>query len=263
MTGSVGSTGSITVVGLGPGRLGWMLPDAAAAIADATDLVGYQTYLDMIPTELIGTQTVRASDNREELDRAGVALQLAADGHRVAVISSGDPGVFAMASAVFEAQLAADAPVAWRGLDVVVVPGVTAALATAARIGAPLGHDWCCISLSDNLKPWSIIAKRLANALDADFAIALYNPVSRHRPTQLAAAFEIVAEHRDGSTPIVLGRDVGRPDERVTALRLADLDLAVCDMRTVILIGSSTTQLVEVGGRTRVYTPRWYPDPAR
>lgn len=258
-TGPAVSAGSITVVGLGPGRSDWLLPEAATAIADATDLVGYQTYLDMVPTELIGTQVVRASDNREELDRAGVALQLAADGHRVTVISSGDPGVFAMASAVFEAQLAAGAPAAWRELDVVVLPGVTAALATAARIGAPLGHDWCCMSLSDNLKPWSIIVKRLTNALDADFAMALYNPVSRHRPTQLASAFEIVTQFRDPSTPIVLGRDVGRPDERVTALRLGDLDLSVCDMRTVILVGSSTTQLVEVGGRTRVFTPRSYP----
>ncbi|MCU1392331.1 MAG: cobJ [Ilumatobacteraceae bacterium] len=260
MTGSVpAAAGSITVVGLGPGRSDWLVPEAAAAIAGATDLVGYQTYLDMVPAELLGAQVVRASDNREELDRAGVALQLAADGHRVAVISSGDPGVFAMASAVFEAQLAPTAPPAWRDLDVVVLPGVTAALATAARIGAPLGHDWCCMSLSDNLKPWSIIVKRLTNALDADFAIALYNPVSRHRPTQLATAFDIVRAHRQPSTPIVLGRDVGRPDERVTAVRLGDLDLGVCDMRTVILVGSSTTEMIDVGGRTRVYTPRSYP----
>jgi precorrin-3B C17-methyltransferase len=253
-------TGTIAVVGLGPGRSEWLVPEAATAISSATDLVGYETYLDMIPAELLGGQTRHGSDNREELARAGMALQLAADGGRVAVISSGDPGVFAMASAVFEAQVAPGAPAAWRDLDVLVVPGVTAALATAARIGAPLGHDWCCMSLSDNLKPWSIIVKRLTNALDADFAIALYNPVSRHRPTQLSAAFEIVATHRAPSTPIVLGRDVGRAGERVTAVRLGDLDLSVCDMRTVILIGSSTTELIEVGGRTRVFTPRSYPD---
>ena len=255
-------SGSLTVVGLGPGRVDWLLPEAAAAIAGATDLVGYETYLAMIPAALIGSQVVRGSDNREELARAGLALQLTVQGRRVAVISSGDPGVFAMASAVFEAQIAAGAPDAWREVDVVVLPGVTAALATASRIGAPLGHDWCCMSLSDNLKPWPVIVGRLTAALDADFAIALYNPVSRHRPTQLAAAFEIVAGHRDGATPIVLGRDVGRPGEEVMALRLDELDLAVCDMRTVILIGSSTTQMVQLGGRTRVFTPRSYPFPS-
>ena len=253
------NTGCIAVVGLGPGQAGWLVPEAAAEIAAATDLIGYRTYLDMVPAPLRGDQVVHGSDNREELARSEHALQLAAEGRRVVVVSSGDPGVFAMAAALFEAQSAERAPATWRALDVVVVPGVTAALATAARIGAPLGHDWCCMSLSDNLKPWSIIEKRLTNALDGDFAIALYNPVSRHRPTQLTTAFEIVRRFRAGTTPIVLGRDVGRPAESVTAVLLADLDLGLCDMRTMILIGSSTTRLVDLGGRQRVFTPRSYP----
>ena len=246
------------MVGLGPGRVDWLLPEAAAAITAATDLIGYRTYLDMVPPDMLAGQEVHGSDNREEIDRSRHALRLAVSGRRVAVISSGDPGVFAMASALFEAQTDDAAEPAWTQIDIQVVPGVTAALATAARIGAPLGHDWCCISLSDNLKPWSIIEKRLEHALDADFEIALYNPVSRARPTQLAAAFDIVRRHRATTTPIVLGRDIGRPAESVRLVQIGDLDLQQCDMRTMILIGSSTTRAVQVGGRTRVFTPRTY-----
>lgn len=254
-------TGRLAVVGLGPGRADWLLPDAAAAISQATDLVGYQTYLNMVPAKLIGSQRMHASDNRVELDRARLALTLALQGHDVVVISSGDPGVFAMAAAVFEAQIAPTADPAWRIVDVEVIPGITAALATAARIGAPLGHDWCCLSLSDNLKPWSIIERRLRGALAGDFAIALYNPVSKARPTQLRSAFELVAEYRTADTPIVVGRDVARPGETIIVSSLGTIDLDRCDMQTVILIGSSTTVAFQAGGRTRVLTPRSYPGP--
>jgi precorrin-3B C17-methyltransferase len=202
--------GWLAVVGLGPGNPDWLLPEARDVISQATDLVGYQTYLDMLPPELRASPRLYGSDNGAELGRARHALTLASSGRRVAVISSGDPGAFAMASAVFEAQSAEDAPADWQSIDVHVVPGVTAALAAAARVGAPLGHDWCCFSLSDNLKPWSVVEKRLVGALDADFVLALDNPVSRHRPTRLADAFALIRARRAATTPIVLGRDVGR-----------------------------------------------------
>ena len=252
--------GWLAVVGLGPGDPGWLLPEASEFLSRATDLVGYQTYLDMVPAELRAGQELHGSDNGAELGRARHALELASTGRRVAVVSSGDPGVFAMASAVFEAQAADDAPAEWQAIQVQVVPGVTAALATAARIGAPLGHDWCCISLSDNLKPWSIVERRLVGALDADFVLALYNPVSRHRPTRLADAFALIRARRDVATPIVLGRDVGRPGEWVRAVPLGEVDLGECDMRTVIIVGSSTTRW---GPGQRVFTPRWYPSDCR
>jgi cobalt-precorrin 5A hydrolase / precorrin-3B C17-methyltransferase len=253
------SAGSLAVVGLGPGDAAWLLPEARDVLAQATDLIGYQTYLDMVPPELRAAPTLHGSDNGAELGRARHALELACAGRRVAVVSSGDPGVFAMASAIFEAQSAEDAPAAWRALDVQVVPGITAALATAARVGAPLGHDWCCISLSDNLKPWSIIERRLIGALDADFVLALYNPLSRHRPTRLADAFGLIRARRGASTSVVLGRDVGRPGEQVQVAPLCEVDLSQCDMRTVIIVGSSTTRFGAGGAGQRVFTPRWYP----
>jgi cobalt-precorrin 5A hydrolase/precorrin-3B C17-methyltransferase len=141
-----------------------------------------------------------------------------------------------------------------------VVPGITAALATAAEAGAPLGHDFCLVSLSDNLKPWSIIERRVRAAMEADLVLALYNPVSRHRPTQLAVAFDLIRRHREPATPIVLGRDVGRPGGTVTVVRLDELDVSVCDMRTVIIVGSTTTRLVPGPGGDRAYTPRSYPE---
>ena len=253
-------SGWLAVVGLGPGDPRWLLPEARRTIEAADHLVGYQTYLDMVPVELVAGKERHGSDNRVEIERAGLALQLAAAGERVAVVSSGDPGVFAMAAAVFEAQQDAGAPEAWRSVDITVVPGVTAALAAAARAGAPLGHDFCLVSLSDNLKPWSIIERRVRAAMEADLVLALYNPVSRHRPTQLAAAFDLIRDHRSPATPVVLGRDVGRPGEQVSVIELGALDLSVCDMRTVVIVGSTTTVIVPgAGGASRVYTPRTYP----
>lgn len=255
MSGTPGA-GRLTVVGLGPGPERWVTPAAAAAAMAATDLVGYAPYLARLP-ERPG-QRRHASDNRVELDRARHALALAAGGARVAVVSGGDPGVFAMAAAVIEAIEAAEDP-AWRGLDVGVEPGVTAMLAAAARVGAPLGGDFCALSLSDNLKPWEVVERRLRAALGADFAVALYNPISRARPWQLGAALDTAAELRKPGTPVVFARAVGRPDERIEIRRLADSREAAADMATLVLIGASTTRLVERGGGREpfVYTPRF------
>jgi precorrin-3B C17-methyltransferase len=249
------AAGSLTVVGIGPGRLDWCLPDVAARIASATDLVGYTTYLDLVAIETGARR--HPSDNRVEAERAVVALDLAAEGGEVVVVSSGDPGVFAMASAVVE-QLDRS-PDRWRDVRFEVLPGVTAAQAVASRVGAPLGHDFCVISLSDVLKPWDVIERRLDAAAGADFVIALYNPTSRHRPWQLERAVEILSAHRTPATPVVVGRDVGRPGEVVRVLRLDQLAAAGADMRTVIVVGSSTTRVL--AGRplaASVYTPRWY-----
>jgi precorrin-3B C17-methyltransferase len=252
-------TGSLTVVGLGPGRVDWCPPGVVDRIAAATDLVGYRTYLDMVAIETDAPR--HPSDNRVEADRAAFALDLAEAGGTVVLVSSGDPGVFAMASAVIE-QLDRQ-PDRWVNVPVEVLPGITAAQAVASRVGAPLGHDFCVISLSDVLKPWAVIERRLDAAAGADFVLALYNPTSRHRPWQLGRAIEVIELHRDPSTPVVLGRDVGRPDEQIDVISLAGLGPAATagavDMRTVLVIGSSTTRVLP--GRplgSRVYTPRWY-----
>jgi precorrin-3B C17-methyltransferase len=248
-------TGVLTVVGLGPGDARWLTPAAAAAMAEATDLVGYGPYLDRAP-ERPG-QRRHASDNRVEIDRARFALDLAAQGHRVAVVSGGDPGVFAMAAAVFEALEGGDP--AWRALDIRVEPGVTAMLAAAARVGAPLGGDFCAMSLSDNLKPWEVIEARLRAALGADFVVALYNPISKARPWQLGRALALAGEIRDPATPVIMARAVGRPDEAVRVVPLAQADAAMADMSTLVMIGASTTRCLARGGGTPyVYTPRTY-----
>ncbi|MEO9224362.1 MAG: precorrin-3B C(17)-methyltransferase [Acidimicrobiales bacterium] len=249
--------GFLTIVGLGPGADEWRTPEVSAVLADATDLVGYQTYLDMVPVRLAPDATRHASDNREEARRAAAALDLAADGRRVAVVSSGDPGVFAMAAAVMEQLDRDDPPMAWVNVEVVVTPGITAAQAAAARAGAPLGHDFAVISLSDNLKPWSLIQQRLEAAAGADFVLALYNPASRHRPWQLPEALEIIGRHRKAETPVVIGCDVGRPGETVRVVGLGGLDPSEVDMRTVLIVGSSTTRtFIDPSGTTRTYTPR-------
>lgn len=247
--------GWLTIVGTGPGSPQWMTPETADVVAQATDLVGYITYLDRLPDT---GQRRHASDNREELARAGHALDLAAEGHRVVLVSGGDPGVFAMAAAVYEAlDTAADAR--WRGVPVQVVPSVSAMQAVAARAGAPLGNDFCAISLSDNLKPWSLVLKRLRLAAEADFAMALYNPTSRARPWQLGEALATVREQRAGATPVILGSAVGRADERLTVTTLDEADLSQADMRTLVIIGASTTRVIARADGPYVYTPRSYP----
>jgi precorrin-3B C17-methyltransferase len=245
--------GRLAVVGLGPGDLRYLTPEADAALAVADALYGYQAYLDRVPTR--ANQIRHASDNREELARAQAALQHAAEGAKVAVLSGGDPGVFAMAAAVCEAI--ENGPDAWRALDVTIVPGVTAMLAVAARIGAPLGHDFCAISLSDNLKPWDLIERRLDAAAVAGFVIALYNPISRARPWQLGKAYERLRRHLPASVPVVFGRAVGRTNEDVAVTRLSDADAMQADMSTLIIIGSAETRVIARPGlRPLIYTPR-------
>ncbi|SEP47503.1 precorrin-3B C17-methyltransferase [Methylobacterium sp. ap11] len=245
--------GSVTVIGLGPGDPRYLTPAAQAALDAAQDLIGYFPYVARVP-ERPGL-TRHASDNRVEVDRARHALELAAAGRRVAVVSGGDPGVFAMAAALFEALEAGDP--AWRALSISVEPGITAMLAAAARIGAPLGGDFCALSLSDNLKPWEVITARLNAVLAADLVIALYNPISRARPWQLGAALGLAAEHRPPETPVILARAVGRPDEAIRILTLAEAREASADMATLVMIGASATRLIpREGAAPFVYTPR-------
>jgi precorrin-3B C17-methyltransferase len=246
-------SGHLAVVGLGPGDVRWLTPEADAALAAADALFGYGPYLDRAPVR--DGQTRHPSDNREEALRARAALETAAAGSNVALVSGGDPGVFAMAATVCE-QIESG-PAAWRGLDVEIVPGITAMLAVAARVGAPLGHDFCALSLSDNLKPWPVIERRLDAAAQAGFVIALYNPISRARPWQLAAALERLRRYLPATTPTVFGRAVGRTDENVAITTLQAADPAGADMATVVIVGSAETRLVPRPGHAPlVYTPR-------
>ena len=246
-------SGHLAVVGLGPGDVRWLTPEADAALAAADALFGYGPYLERTPVR--DGQTRHPSDNREEALRARAALERAAAGTNVALVSGGDPGVFAMAATVCE-QIESG-PAAWRGLDVEIVPGITAMLAVAARVGAPLGHDFCALSLSDNLKPWPVVERRLDAAAQAGFVIALYNPISRARPWQLAAAFERLRRYLPATTPTVFGRAVGRADENVAVTTLQAAEPASADMATVVIVGSAETRLVPRPGHAPlVYTPR-------
>lgn len=249
-------SGRLAVVGLGPGDQRYLTAEAAAALADAQALYGYGPYLDRVPTR--AGQRRHGSDNREEAARAAEALHEAAQGARVAVVSGGDPGVFAMAAAICE-QIASG-PDCWRALDVVFVPGITAMLAVAARIGAPLGHDFCTLSLSDNLKPWPVIQRRLDAAAQAGFAIALYNPVSRARPWQFASAVERLRLHLPATTPVIFGRAVGRTDERLVVTNLETAASEPADMATLVIVGTRETRVIDRPGRSPlVYTPRVMP----
>ncbi len=246
-------SGELVIVGLGPGSAGLQTAAAAAALAAASDLVGYGPYVDRVTAR--PDQVRHVSDNREELARARHALQLAADGRRVAVVSGGDAGVFGMASAVFEAIEHGEA--AWRQIEPEVIPGVSAMFAAAARLGAPLGADFCALSLSDNLKPWAVIERRLRAAASAGFVIALYNPLSRARPWQLGAAFDLLRAELPGTTPVMFATAVTRPDERIDVAPLAQADPARADMRTLVLIGNETTRYIaREGRRPFVYSPR-------
>ncbi len=244
--------GEVVVVGLGPAGSDWLTPQASAALRIADDVVGYGPYVDRVPSN--PRQQRHSSDNRVEAERAEFALELARRGRRVAVVSSGDPGVFAMASAVLE--VASDYP----DVPVRVLPGLTAAQAVAAAAGAPLGHDFCVLSLSDRLKPWEIVAQRLEAAARADLVIAIYNPASKSRREQIVAARDLLLQHRDPATPVVVGRAVGTDEQNVRVLTLGTLDPDEIDMRTLLIVGSSQTRTVTAAdGTAKVYTPRRYP----
>ena len=243
--------GALTVVGLGPGTPEWRTPAADHAIDSATHLVGYQGYLDMLPAS--GGQVRHAYALGEETDRVDQALALAAGGHRVALVCSGDPGVYAMAALVFERLELAGEP-SWRRSEVVVLPGVSAMHGAAALAGAPLGHDFCAISLSDLLTPWAAIERRLEAAAAGDFVIALYNPASMRRRRGLERAIEILAAKRASSTPVVVARAIGREEQSIAITCLGDLDQSSIDMMTLLIVGSTETR--STGGH--VYTPRGY-----
>ncbi|MCW1384536.1 MULTISPECIES: precorrin-3B C(17)-methyltransferase [unclassified Novosphingobium] len=247
--------GWLAVAGLGPGDQALVTPEVSDALAAATDVIGYFPYVARIaPREGL---VLHPSDNRVELDRAKLALDLAAQGRNVVVVSSGDPGVFAMAAAVFEA-LEAGTP-AWQDIDIRVLPGITAMLAASARAGAPLGHDFCAINLSDNLKPWSLIAKRLRLAAEADFAMAFYNPRSKSRPQGFARALAVLQEACGDDRPVLFARAVSTADE---VLRIVPLDKAqpdMADMRTMVIVGSSQTRIIERPAGPVLYTPRSAP----
>ena len=245
--------GRLTVVGLGPGGPGYLTEDTRAALETAQDLIGYAPYLARLP-ERAGQRRI-GSDNRVELERAREALRRTAEGRRVALVSGGDPGVFAMAAAVFEAIETGDP--AWRGLDVEVLPGVSAMLAAAARLGAPLGGDFCAISLSDNLKPWETIVTRLECAARGDFVIALYNPASRARASRINDAFEILRATLAPQTLVILAKSIGRAEEEIVIADLTNADLTLVDMATLVIIGAKGTRRVErEGARPFVYTSR-------
>jgi precorrin-3B C17-methyltransferase len=240
-------TGTLTIAGLGPGDDALVTPEVSAALASATDILGYAPYVARVrPRDGL---TLHPSDNRKELQRAGEALRLAAEGRQVVVVSSGDPGVFAMASAIFEAL--EESPQG-RELSIRVLPGVTAMLAAAARAGAPLGHDFCAINLSDNLKPWSVIEKRLRLAAEADFAIAMYNPRSASRPEGFGRALSVLKEAGCGDRLVVFARAVSAPDERIETVTLREATPDMADMRTLVIVGNAATR--RVGGW--VYAPR-------
>lgn len=242
-------SGWVVIAGLGPGDEALVTQEVHDALAEATDIVGYIPYVNRVaPREGL---TLHASDNRVEVDRAQHALEMATEGKRVVVVSSGDPGVFAMASAVFEAL--ENGREEWLDLEIRVLPGITAMLAAAAQIGAPLGHDFAAINLSDNLKPWSLIEKRLRLAGEAGFAMGFYNPRSKSRPHQFARALEILREACGEDTLISFARDVTKPGQQITTVALKDATPEMADMRTVVIVGNKDTRAV---GRF-VYTPRY------
>lgn len=240
-------SGWLAVAGLGPGAENMVTPEVRAALAEATDVIGYVPYVARVAPR--AGLTLHGSDNRVEIDRADHALRLASKGARVVIVSSGDPGVFAMASALFEAL---EKRPDLHGLDIRILPGITAMLAAAAHAGAPLGHDFCAINLSDNLKPWDLIERRLRLAAQADFAMGFYNPRSASRPHQFARALEILREACGEGRLITFARAVSTPEERIHTVTLAEATPEMADMRTVVIVGNSATRRV---GRF-VYTPR-------
>ncbi len=250
-------SGRLRIIGLGPGPAHWRTPEANDALREVSDIFGYGPYVERLT--LGAHQRVHASDNRVELARARQSLALAASGRDVAIVSGGDPGVFAMAAAVFEAIEAGEP--AWRALDIDVLPGVSAILAAAARLGAPLGHDFCAISLSDNLKPWAVIEKRLIAAAEGDFVLAIFNPASKARPQAIHDAFALLRRYKAEQTPVAFARAIGRADEKLSLTTLAAAQPEIADMSTLVIVGSSQTRLVaRAAGAAWMLTPRSYGD---
>lgn len=236
----------LKVIGLGPGPDRWLTPEATAALADVDHVVGYAPYVDRVPQR--AGLTRHCSGNTVEVDRARLALDLASRGEKVAVVSGGDAGVFGMASAVFEAA------VEYPHVEVEVLPGVSAVQAVAARAGAPVGADFAVLSLSDRLKPWSVVEKRLRAIAEADLVLAVYNPASRSRTTQVADLQKLFLEHRSADTVVVVGRDVGRAEESLTVTTLAELEADTIDMKCLLIVGASSTTVTPSG---QVWTPRF------
>lgn len=251
--------GQLSIVGTGPGAPMMRTAEVAEALAAADAVVGYGLYLDLV-ADLIHGKPRYATALGEETARARLALDLAGGGQRVCLVCSGDPGVYALATLVMELQDRVADP-AWRGVEVTVLPGISAMQVAAARLGAPLGHDFCAISLSDLLTPWAVIEARVRAAAAGDFVVAFYNPRSERRTTQLPRALALLAEHRSPTTPVALARDLGRPDERVTLTTLAEVEPAAVDMLTLVLVGASNSRVFATNGSARCYTPRGY-DPA-
>ena len=245
-------SGSVLIAGLGPGAEHLVTPEVRDALAQATDVVGYIPYVARVP-ERPGL-TLHATDNRVEIDRSRHALEMASEGKLVVVVSSGDPGVFAMAAAVFEAV--EHGPDHWRNLDIRVLPGITAMLAASARAGAPLGHDFCAINLSDNLKPWELIEKRLRLAAEADFAMAFYNPRSKSRPEGFEKTLDILNDACGDDRPVIFARAVSTPEEEIKVVPLSRCTPDMADMRTMVIVGSSTTRIIPRDGAPIIYTPR-------
>ena len=246
-------TGWVKIAGLGPGCENLITPEVSDALSQSTDVIGYIAYTTRIKNW--DGLTIHASDNKAELERAKKALKIATKGGKVVVVSSGDPGVFAMAAAIFEAV--ENGPQEWRNLQIDVLPGITAMLAAAARVGAPLGHDFCAINLSDNLKPWSIIEKRIKLAAEGDFAMGFYTPRSKARPNQFGQALNILRQVCCKETPIIFARAVSTPDESIIISTLNAAQPKIVDMRTLVLVGTSRTRLIERNGqKPYVFTPR-------
>ena len=245
-------SGWVAIAGLGPGSEALVTPEVSQVLAEATDVVGYIPYVARIAPR--AGLVLHASDNRVELQRAAHALEMAAAGRRVVVVSSGDPGVFAMAAAVFEAL--EQGPPEWLSLDIRVLPGITAMLAASARAGAPLGHDFCAINLSDNLKPWPLIERRLRLAAEADFAMAFYNPRSKARPEGFERTLDVLREACGADRPILFARAVSTPEEHLHVTTLGEASPDMADMRTVVIVGSSRTRLIPRGRAPILYTPR-------
>ncbi len=243
-------TGSVSVVGLGPGSSDMVTPEVSRVISEASDLVGYANYISRIKPD--PNVTIHASDNRKELDRAIKALELAQSGKKVVLVSSGDPGVFAMASALMEVIDHGDKK--WKNIKISIFPGVTAMLAAAARIGAPLGHDFCAINLSDNLKPWDLIEKRINFALDADFVISLYNPRSASRSSQFGKVLEILRKRCHEKRLVIFAKAVGTSKEEIHQTTVLNANPNLVDMSTLVIIGSSRTKVIP--DTKFIYTPR-------